>query len=253
MKIALLSPEQQTRTGQPMYVKNLAKGLRDLGHEVVCADYQTPTREYEGHYDIVIINDYAPQFLDKVSGKIYNLCHSKNEPDRPIIDNRITGYIAPREQVSEYWQKEYNIDFTILPIPIDFKKWQVPREKTKQYTILMPGTFDPQRKPMILNLIERAKNDKVILIGKDYMGLPYGAKGNLEIHPETDELEKWMAKADEVAGIHIGTVTLEAWAMGLKTSVYDEQGNWEYVDKPEDFNKHNYIEVARQLIKIALQ
>ena len=28
----------------------------------------------------------------------------------------------------------------------------------------------------------------------------------------------------KVAGIFIGTVTLEAWAMGLKTSVYDEKG-----------------------------
>jgi hypothetical protein len=253
MKIALLSPEQQTKTGQPMYVKNLAKGLRELGHEVICADDDTPVEQYAGAYDIVVINDNAPQFLGRVSGKIYNLCHSKNDCDTPIIDDRITGYLAPREQISEHWQKTYKIDFEILPIPIDFKKWQVPREKNDKYTIIMPGTFDPQREAMIKYLITNRKGNRIILVGKDYMGIPYVDKGDLIIHPEVDDIENWMSKADEVAGIHIGTTTLEAWAMGLKTSVYDEQGNWEYVEKPEDFNKHNYIEVARQLIKIALQ
>jgi hypothetical protein len=251
MRIALLSPEQQTRTGQPMYVKNLAKGLRELGHEVVCADYNTPIEHYCGDYDIVIINDYAPHFLDRVNGKIYNLCHSKNDCDRPIIDDRINGYLAPREQVSEYWQKEYDIEFEILPIPIDFKKWQIPKVKHKNYTILMPGTFDPQRKEMILNLIERSKKgNRVMLVGKDYMGLPQGIIGNLEVYPETDKIENYMAQADEVAGIHIGTTTLEAWAMGLKTSVYDEQGNWSYVEKPQDFDKYNYLKVAEKLLNL---
>jgi glycosyltransferase involved in cell wall biosynthesis len=255
--VLICSPEQHTKTGQPMYVKNLKKGLEELGIKVDCRDYNSSLSSYIGTYDIVVINDYAPRFLDLTSGNmIVNICHSKNDCDKPIIDDRIDYYLAPREQISEHWQKHYKIDFEILPIPIDFKKWQVPRQKNDKYTIIMPGTFDPQRKAMILNLIERTKNNKnnkVILIGKDYMGIPYGDKGDLLIHPEVDDIENWMAKADEVAGIHIGTTTLEAWAMGLKTSVYDEQGNWKYVEKPEDFNKHNYIEVARQLIKIAIQ
>ena len=38
MRILLTSPDQSTLTGQPMYVKNLAKGLRELGHEVICSE-----------------------------------------------------------------------------------------------------------------------------------------------------------------------------------------------------------------------
>jgi len=65
---------------------------------------------------------------------------------------------------------------------------------------------------------------------------------------KTDKLRE--CQWDEVAGIYIGTVTLEAWAMGLRTSVYDEYGNWHYEDKPSDFSKHDYLEVAKQFIKL---
>lgn len=253
--VLLCSPEQHTKTGQPMYVKNLAKGLRELGFKVDCKDYSSSLSDYSDCYDIVVINDYAPKFLDLISGRVViNLCHSKNDCDRPIIDDRIDIYAAPREQVSKHWQQTYRIPFEILPIPIDFNRWQIKKQKQDKYTILMPGTFDPQREAMIKDLIlNRIKEAKIMLVGKDYMGIPYGVRGDLEIYPETDRIEDYMAKADEVAGIHIGTTTLEAWAMGLKTSVYDEQGNWEYVEKPQDFDKYNYLNVAKQLIKIALQ
>ena len=63
MKILLTSPEQHTLTGQPMYVKNLAKGLRELGHDVTCSE------EPSGDYDLAIINDYFPQALGKFTLK----------------------------------------------------------------------------------------------------------------------------------------------------------------------------------------
>lgn len=246
MKILLTSPEQHTLTGQPMYVKNLAKGLRELGHDVTCSE------EPSGDYDLAIINDYFPQALGKFTAKkTYNICHSKSPCDAPIIDERITGYLAPREEISNRWQEIYDIKFDILEIPIDFKRFSGKR-KTDKYTILMPGTFDYLREPMIINLINRAKENKdiqVIFRGNTDLG-ECNIIENVIFKPQTETIEEDMKDADEVAGIFIGTTTLEAWAMGLKTSVYDEQGNWKYVDKPKDFDKYNYLNVAKKFIEL---
>lgn len=247
MKILLTSPDQSTLTGQPMYVKNLAKGLRELGHDVTCSEKPS------GDYDLAIINDNFPNALGKFTAKkTYNFCHSKNDCDEPIIDKRIDGYLAPREEVSEHWKSKHNIDFKILEIPIDFKRFSGKRQ-TNKYTILAPNTFDPLRIPMIKNLIQRAKENpeiQLIFRGDDKGVSKFNKYTNIIFKPQTETIEEDMKDADEVAGIFIGTVTLEAWAMGLKTSVYDEKGNWEYVEKPQDFDKYNYLNVAKKLIAI---
>jgi hypothetical protein len=246
MKILLTSPDQSTLTGQPMYVKNLAKGLRELKHDVTCSENPS------GDYDIAIINDNFPQALGKFTAKkIYNFCHSKNSCDEPLIDKRITGYLAPRDEVANHWKSKYNIDFKILEIPIDFKRFSGKRQ-TNKYTILAPCTFEPLRIPMIMSLIERAKTSDIQLIfrGDDRGVSQFNKYPNIIFKPQTQTIEEDMKDADEVAGIFIGTVTLEAWAMGLKTSVYDEKGNWEYIEKPKDFEKYNYLNVARKLLEI---
>ena len=239
MKILLTSPEQKSLTGQPMYVRNLAKGLTELGHEVTCSE------EPSGDYDIAVINDYYPECLGKFTAKkIFNLCHSMNPPDKPIEDDRITGYIAPREQVAEVWDKE----FKILPIPIDFKRWQIPKIKHDKYTIIAPCTIDTLRESMLDDLCDRANKDcEVWIVGRNH-GMELRLNEYVKVFHEREDIENLMCRCDELAGIYIGTVTLEAWAMGLKTSVYDEYGTWKYVEKPNDFDKHNYIKVAKKLL-----
>ena len=246
MKILLTSKDQHTLTGQPMYVKNLAKGLTELGHEVICSENPS------GDYDVAIVNDYFPEALGKFTAKkIYNFCHSKGGCDKPIIDNRINGYLAPREEISNQWKEQYGLEFNILEIPIDFKRFSGKR-KTDRYTILMPGTFDYLREPMIINLINRVKeNQEIQVIFRCDADLnDINEVKNVIFKPQTNTIEEDMKDADEVAGIFIGTTTLEAWAMGLKTSVYDEQGNWKYVDKPKDFDKYNYLNVAKKFIEL---
>ena len=117
MRFLIASPEQSSLTGQPMYVKNLAKGLREKGHCVDCIENGKYGR---GEYDLVIINDYAPVFLKKIHAKrIVNVLHSMNKCDRPIKD---LEYIAPRQEILD----AHKVEGIIIPIPIDIKKFQVP-------------------------------------------------------------------------------------------------------------------------------
>lgn len=241
MKILLTSPEQRSLTGQPMYVKNLTKGLRELGHIVICAEQPF------GDFDLAIINDYYPECLGQFTAKkIYNFCHSKNPCDKPIIDKRIDGYLAPREEVAEQWGNEIQI----IPIPIDISRWHIPTIKHPNYRIIAPATIDYLRLPMFKDLCSRAnKFTEVWIVGKD-CGAYFPLNKYVKVFPETPDIELLMRQCDEVAGIYVGTITLEAWAMGLKTSVYDEFGNWKYVDKPNDFNKYDYLTVAKQFLNL---
>ena len=260
MKILLVSLELESLTGQPMYTYNLAKGLTELGHNVTCVGLKTggvvtnwlkeinvrvfnwiDKVEWLDTYDLVIISEQIPGVIDNViCDNIYNLCHSKGDCDKPIEDDRIKGYLFPREQIKEHWGKEG----LIVPIPLDLEKFNIKKEKQDKYTILAPCTIDDLRKPMLLNLLKRAEEGQVWIVGKDYGALKgIDIPDNVTIFPETDDVTEYMRKADEVAGIFIGTVTLEAWAMGIKTSVYDEKGNWEYVKG--DITKNNYISVAK--------
>lgn len=245
MRILLTSPEQSSKTGQPMYVKNLAKGLKELGHEVVCSE--SPS----GDYDLAVINDFFPDCLGSFTAKkIFNICHSKNGCDQPIIDNRIDRYLAPRKEVADRWSNLVKCD--ILEIPIDFNRWKKELVKHNGYRIIAPCAFEPSRLPMLRDLCSRANERcSVWLVGRDYGILRYLELNDyVTIFPETEKIEDLMCDCDEVAGIFIGTVTLEAWAMGLKTSVYDEAGRWRYVEKSKDFNKHNYKKVAQKLLNL---
>jgi hypothetical protein len=273
MKILLASMELTSLTGQPMYTYHLAKGLRELGHEIVCAGLHADGEVKEmfqklgckvvtlrnpkckGKFDLALIAENIPEYLEGLEcDKIYNISHSKSDCDKPIDDERITGYIAPRTQVSEYWEEQFDIKFEILPIPIDFKKWELEHIPQERYTILAPCGMCEIRKKMLLDLINRARKDgkiQVWIMGEDYGALKgVEIPDNVKVMTRTFEIEQSMRRADEVAGIFIGTVTLEAWAMGVETSVYDEEGNWDYVEKPKDFNKHDYKKVTERFLEI---
>jgi len=262
MKILLASMELKSLTGQPMYTYNLAKGLIEKGHEVDCVGLDTGApienmleelgadvfnyvqfKTFGGHYDLAIISEDIPQYLKCFTAdKIYNLCHSMNECDRPIKDG-ITGYITPRTQISDHW----GIEAEIVPIPIDTDKFKVKREKQDKYIILAPCSREELRKPMLLNLISRANKDtEVWLVGEGTLKEAENVD-NVKLFPPTTDIIDFMKKADEVAGIFIGTVTLEAWAMGIKTSVYDEKGNWEYVEPQKVYD---YKEITNKILNL---
>ena len=255
MRILLASMELQSLTGQPTYTKFLAKGLKELGHEVRLVGLENGLRAVSGHYDIALIAENIPEYLKYFTAdKIFNICHSKDEADEPILDTRITKFLAPRQDVINHWQKEYEdceLEFDILPNPMDFSKWEVKREKQDKYIILSASSICSLRRPMFIDLISRANKDtEVWIVGKNHGGLDgIEIPNNVKIFPETDNLVEYMKKADEVAGIFVGRVTLEAQIMGIKTSVYDEKGNWEYVE-PNNLEKHNYKKVAEQLCKM---
>jgi hypothetical protein len=60
-----------------------------------------------------------------------------------------------------------------------------------------------------------------------------------------------MANADEVAGILLGRVNIEAWSMGIKSTIYDPVTLVNNIfNPPIDFDdKFNIINVVKKIIK----
>jgi len=265
-------------TGMPMCLYNLGKEMIGLGYEISLvstiggeiAEMATAAgfklfswdQNYTDDYQALILNEpISAKLLDQFPDvPAYNIIHSARPEDEPIPDcPQIRKYFYVKGTDFEYIKDKVPLKkVQRLPIPIDFDRFYRGRKTDHAgYTILAPCTFDELRKPMLKNLVKRAKENpeiKVIIKGKNYgLKIDRSALPPNVVIDETPakNIEDFMAEADEVAGILLGTVTMEAWAMGLNTSVYDLEGNYEMVKPPKGFAiTHNAKMVAIKLNRI---
>lgn len=208
---------------------------------------------------VLLLNELWSKCLlaDFPDAPAWYYCHSKYDCDAPIEKRpQIRGYFAPRKQVADYWMKKTGYKIAVIPIPIPFDEFsQVRTKRHKTYRILVPCTFNEIREPMVRDIIKRARADKkveVLFKGTDYgvlekLELP----GNCRWEDASPDIRPYMHWADEVAGIFVGTVTLEAWAMGKATSVYDEKGRCEMGKPPKGFRTiYDSAAVAKRFLEL---
>lgn len=272
MRVLSTSINFHQLTGMPKFIYTLGKELVKMGHEfvVTAPDIGEPMKSMAEKVGITVLPpEQVTGKFDAVfaqEARFFNLykrfpvtptyvyLHSKSEVDAPAHGPQVIEYLAPRLEVANHWINVCGA-IDILEIPIDFEQFKpTPAKDDGRYKILVPCTLDNLRQPMLLNLIDRAKADPNILI--HHFGDDHGALKTIElpenfiIHPSKIDIQEEMAWADEVAGIFVGTITLEAWAMGKKTSVYDEHGKWEFVEPYSNFEqKHDVREVAKEFIR----
>ena len=249
-------------TGMPIYLYNLGREMIKLGYEItlvstiggVISDKAREAgfklfsweEDYRDDYIALILNEpISEQMLERFPDvPAYNIIHSARPEDEPIPDcPQIRKYLYSKASDLAYMKGKVPVDkIDSLPIPIDFERFSPSKKRPHDvYTILAPCTLDKLRLPMLKDLVKRACDNpdiKVILKGHNYGVIPNPSalpkNVILDENPEFN-IEEIMADCDEVAGILLGTVTIEAWAMGLKTSVYDLEGNYEMVEQPKDF------------------
>jgi len=257
-----------------MYFLHLIKGLRKLGYniDIVAGEIGGyPTNEVkklgvrvfnfkdrlDGDYSWMVLSEPITESFYKRFPNIpaINLVHSKyeNEEPHPKIP-QIRNYLGCRQDVVDFWKPKKGGYWDVLNNPIDFERFKPVKKKNSKYTILSASTFDSLRKAMLLDLIKRAKREdiQVILVGKDH-GALRGVEIplNVKVFSECNDVEKYIAQSDEVAGIYMGRITLEAMAMGKKTLIYDIDGTYKKGIAPKNFKKeYNYENVAKKLVEI---
>jgi len=263
-------------TGMPKYNLNLAKQFKKIGIRVIissnrlgdplqriakengieCIAFSDIDNIKDTKIDALVLSEQeSVLLLDKFPDTpAVFISHSKMDCDKPVLGYRqIRKYLAPRKQVSDYWEERSAVKFEILPIPIDFSEFRSSKPcSSEEYKILAPCTVDQLRRPMLLDLLQRAEQENVFV---DVIGENLGSIDDKELPerfkvlPSTENIAEVMKNYDEVAGIYIGTVTLEAWAMGKVTSVYDEKGLYKMVKPYISFKKkHDIASVANKLV-----
>ena len=216
----------------------------------------------EVDYDIVHIQHkpVAERILNMYPelDKIYAIHSEVISLEDPIIDPSIKKYIAIRPEIKSHLIDKFNIPENMIEViynPIDNEKFQ-PKDIPSENYVLFVGTIDYLRKETILDLIEytRELGKELWLVGENNGN--YLENILLESHvkhfPSTWNIEDFISKSDETAGIQLGRTTIEGWMCGKSSWIYKvDSGGFilskEKFEPPLDIEKYHTLNVAKQI------
>lgn len=275
LKILISCSSMVDLSGSPVYNYTLAKELALQGHFVHFyslwgknfndLDSLNITRLYSTEfeeYDLALLSQpISENILSKIKAKtIINIIHSEYDCESPIINNRISHYIAIRPSIKEHLISQHGISedkITVIFNGIDFNKFNKEKRKKhkENYTkVVLPCTFDLLRIPFIEYYTKKASKDfRVFLIGKNYSNDFYKNEF-VTIHEEVEDIENYICDADCVAGILLGRVNLEAMAMGIPSYIHNPENPSDYylfeLSEREFKRRHDIKNVVHNILEI---
>jgi glycosyltransferase involved in cell wall biosynthesis len=216
----------------------------------------------EYHFDIIhcqhkpiveLMNTLYPT-TDKIS-----TIHSEViELENPIINPTIKKYIAIREEIKDYITNSFSIDSQNVEViynPIDEKKFYNKNQKSENY-VLFVGTIDYLREKTIKDLIEYTKtnNKELWIVGENKSNYMSEILSNSHVKHfgPTLEVDKYIHKCSETAGILLGRTTIEGWMCGKPGWIYDVDDKGNVINKqlhnvPSDIEKFYSMNVANKI------
>lgn len=216
------------------------------------------------HFDIIHCQ-HKPvvETMNMLYPTIEKICtiHSEViELENPVVHESIKKYITIRPEIKNYITNNFRISEDMVEViynPIDNKKFFEKNIKSENY-ILFVGTIDYLRKNTILDLVNVTKNNgkELWLVGEnksDYLNSILNNTHVKHFNPTLD-VEKYIHKCSETAGILLGRTTIEGWMCGKKGWIYsiDDSGNIlnkELFSPPNDISKFYSENVAKNIKK----
>lgn len=213
-------------------------------------------------YDIIHIQHkpVAERILNMYPelNKIYAIHSEVISLEDPITDNTIKKYIAIRPEIKEHLINNFEIPEEMIEViynPVDNEKFQ-PKDVPSENYVLFVGTIDYLRKETILDLIEYTKEigKELWLVGEDNGNyLPQLLfESHVKHFPATWNIEDFISKSHETAGIQLGRTTIEGWMCGKPSWIYKVDSNGFILSKekfnpPTDIEKYHTLKVAQQI------
>ena len=197
------------------------------------------------------------QFYPEID-KIYSIHSEVIELEDPIKHESIKKYIAIRPEIKEHIINKFEIDENLIEViynPVDNEKFQSKQVKEENY-ILFVGTIDYLRKETIMDLIDYTSEigKELLLIGEDKSNyLPAILLNSHVKHvPPTWNIEPYVQRSSETAGIQLGRTTIEGWMCGKPSWIYKvDSGGFilskEKFNPPSDIEKYYSKNVAKQI------
>lgn len=276
-------------SGQPLYCFELCRELRRQGHGVTMVSefdgelkgasgyrlkeelikdgvnlIDIKTVKYNGiagNYDLILASENCSKVVLEALPKVpaINIVHSEYDCETPLENsNQIIAYVCIRHSILWHIVKEHNIPqdkCVVIYNGIDRKRFRPVKKAKRDYQkIVVPCTLDTLREPFLNKVIDSANEKRKVYL----FGMDCGAKLHQNeftfISPDKFDIEADIADADEVAGILLGRVNLEAWSCGVKSTVYDPVTlESQTFEPPIDFDsKHNITNVVKQILKLTV-
>ena len=218
----------------------------------------------ETHFDIIhcqhkpivdIMNLLYPN-VDKIS-----TIHSEViELENPVIHPSIKKYVAIRPEIKEYIISNFTIPENIVDViynPIDETKFFDKKINSENY-ILFVGSVDYLREKTIKDLVEYSKieNKELWIVGENKSNyLPELIKNShVKYHGPTLDVDKYIHKCSETAGILLGRTTIEGWMCGKPGWIYNVDNTGDIISKelfdiPKDIDKFKSLKVTQKIKK----
>ena len=284
MKILLACHPLRSMNGVFFYVYELAKELGRLEHDVTIT---CKTIAYDPLDRLKQLPNVTVRLFDNLEDEQFDIIHL-NQPkatlflldkypetpavstihstvfdaDGPCNDGRIYKHICIREDVQEYYQHIMNFQqFTVIPNGIDFEKFKPDpsKMKTDDRYYLFVGGMGSLRRRAIKDFAIKAKQDNAYLrVVGNFLSHLGNNHGNVYCYPFTWDIEKHVQGCIESAGIFMGRTTLESWACGKPSWIYNisKSGNVissERVVTPDNVEDYNIKNVAGKLLRLYLE
>jgi hypothetical protein len=221
-----------------------------------------------------------PNVFYKISDVTYDIIHSQHQPiterlcqlypqipklttihsevislEDPYIHESVKKFVAIRPEIKSYLEEKFEIkDVDVIYNPIDKEKFK-PKPVKEENAILFVGTIDYLRENTIRDLIEytEANHMELWLVGEDksnYLNQIIG--GHVKHFKSTWQVEPYIQKCKQTAGIQLGRTTIEGWMCGKPGWIYkvDSSGgilSKELHNPPSDIEKYYSEKVAKQI------
>ena len=179
--------------------------------------------------------------------------------ENPVEHDTIKHYITIRPEIKEKLVNVHGINeknISVIYNPIDENKFYNKKLKDENY-ILFVGTIDYLREQTIKDLVIQSQNDgkELWIVGENKSNYitELTKNSHVKYFPVTLEVDKYIHKCSETAGILLGRTTIEGWMCGKPGWIYnvDSSGNIlnkNFYEVPLDVEKY-YSSNASKNIK----
>lgn len=193
--------------------------------------------------------------------KVYSVHSEIISLENPIKHQSIKKYVAIRPQIKEYIVNDFDIletDVDVIYNPVDNEKFKQ-KNQTKENAILFVGTLDYLRYNTIVDLIYHTKKNgmELWLVGEDKYDFlnskPYLENlSHVKYFNPTWNVEQYVLKCKETAGIQLGRTTIEGWMCGKDCWIYNVDSSGGILSKekyspPSDIEKYYSSNVCNQI------
>lgn len=211
--------------------------------------------------DLIIASETISQpFIDRFPlAPVINVVHSEYECETPLNNSdQIIAYVCIRLSIMEHIIAKHDIPSekcSVIYNGVDRQRFKPIKRKKRDYRkTVIPCTLDTMREPFLNAMIDSATEENRVFI----FGMDCGAKLHENkwavVQSDKFAIEEDICDADEVAGILLGRVNLEAWSCGVPSRVYDPNNlTYKIYPPPVDFDKsYNIINVVERLLALTM-